>query len=79
MTIQSLMIFITVMWIMVLAVAAFLVIAVPQIEVLFKGGGRTEKIIVSGIQAVISIGAVVSFIIGLSKLKKIYAGRKLHL
>ena len=79
MTIQSLMIFITVMWIMVLAVAAFLVIAVPQIEVLFKGGGRTEKIIISGIQAVISIGAVVLFIIGLSKLKKIYAGRKLHL
>lgn len=79
MAIQSLMIFITVMWIMVLAVAAFLVIAVPQIEVLFKGGGRTEKIIISGIQAAISIGAVILFIIGLSTLKKIYAGRKLHL
>jgi hypothetical protein len=79
MAMQSLVMFITVMWIMVLAVAAFLLIAVPQIEVLFKGGGRIEKIIISGIQAVISIGAIVLFIIGLSKLKKIYAGRKLHL
>jgi hypothetical protein len=35
------------MWIMVLAVAAFLLIAVPQIEVLIKPENRNAKIIVS--------------------------------
>jgi hypothetical protein len=79
MTLQSLVIFVTIMWIMVIAVAAFLVILVPSAHLLFKGEDRTEKLIVSLIQAVIAVAAVVLFIIGLSWLKRIYARRKLHL
>lgn len=75
----SLMGFITVIWLMVLIVAAFLVTLAPSIHLLFKGGERSNWAIISVIQGVIAIGLVLLFILGLSKLKGFYAVRKLHL
>ena len=75
----ALIAFITIIWLMVLAVAAFLVTLVPSIEHLFKGGERSDRLIVSSIQALIAVGVVLLFIMGLSKLKEFYAARKLQL
>ena len=75
----ALIAFITIMWLMVLAVAAFLVTLVPSVQLLFKGGERSDKLIVSSIQALIAVGVVLLFIMGLGKLKEFYAARKLHL
>jgi uncharacterized protein YqgC (DUF456 family) len=74
----ALIAFITIIWLMVLAVAAFLVTLVPSVQLLFKGE-RSDKLIMSSIQALIAVGVVLLFIMGLSKLKEFYAARKLHL
>ena len=79
MTITSLIGFITVIWLMVLIVAAFLVTLAPSVHLLFKGGERSNWAVISLIQGVIAIGVVLLFILGLSKLKGFYAMRKLHL
>jgi hypothetical protein len=71
----ALITFITVIWLMVLAVAAFLVTFVPSVQFLFKGGERSDM---SSIQAVIAMGVLLLFIMGLSRLKGFYAARKLH-
>ncbi len=76
---MTLMVFITIIWIMVLAVAAFLVTLAPSAHLLFKGGERSHWTIISLIQAVIAVGVVLLFILGLSRLKGFYAARKLHL
>jgi hypothetical protein len=75
---MTLTVFITIVWIMVLAVAAFLVTLAPSVHLLFKGE-RYHWTIISLIQAVIAVGVVLLFILGLSKLKGFYAARKLHL
>jgi len=75
----ALIAFITVIWLMVLTVAAFLVTFVPSVQFLFKGGERSDKLIMSSIQALIAMGVVLLFIMGLSRLKGFYAARKLHL
>jgi len=64
---------------MVFAVAAFLVTLVPSVQLLFKGGERSDKLIMSSIQALIAVGVVLLFTLLLSKLKEFYAARKLHL
>jgi hypothetical protein len=74
----ALIAFITVIWLMVLAVTAFLVTFVPAVQSLFKGE-RSDKLIMSSMQALIAIGVVLLFIMGLSRLKGFYAARKLHL
>ena len=79
MRLAALIAFITVIWLMVLAVAAFLVTIVPSVQFLFKGGERSDKLIMSSIQALIAMGVVLIFIMGLSRLKGFYAARKLHL
>ena len=78
MRLAALIVFITIIWLMVLAVAAFLVTLVPSVQLLFKGE-RSDKLIMSSIQALIAVGVVLLFIMGLSKLKEFYAARKLHL
>ena len=75
----ALIAFITIIWLMVLAVAAFLVTLVPSIEHLFKGRERSDRLIVSSIQALIAVAVVLVFIMGLSKFKEFYAAKKLHL
>ena len=78
MTLISLMGFITVMWIMVLAVAAFLTILVPRLDIILLGNGY-NRLTVSTIEAVISILAVVLLIFVLSSMKKYYMQKKLRL
>ena len=75
----ALIAFITIIWLMVFAVAAFLVTLVPSVQLLFKGGERSDKLIMSSIQALIAVGVVLLFTLLLSKLKEFYAARKLHL
>ena len=73
---SGLMGFITIMWIMILTVAAFLIIIVVPIDiVLFRD--RTDRLITSIIQASIAIGVVLISILTLSMMKKIYMQRKL--
>lgn len=76
---MSLIGFITIIWLMILAVAAFLVTLAPSVHLLFKAGERSDWPIISLIQGVIAVGLVLLFILGLSKLKGFYAVRKLHL
>lgn len=70
--------FITVMWIMVLVVAAFLTILVPRLDIILLGNGY-NRLTVSTIEAVISILAVVLLIFVLSSMKKYYMQKKLRL
>ena len=79
MTTKSLIGFITVIWLMVLVVAAFLVALAPSVHLLFKGGERSNWAVISLVQGAIAIGIVLLFILGLSKLKAFYAIRKLRL
>jgi hypothetical protein len=77
---KGLIAFITIMWLMLLGVAAFLIFLVPSLDHLSKPGEtKAGRITISIIQAAVSIGAVVLFIIGLSRLKKIYVNKKLHI
>ncbi|HEX6067422.1 MAG TPA: hypothetical protein VFZ05_01365 [Nitrososphaera sp.] len=66
---------ITGMWVMLLAIAAFLVLVVAPFE---SVTGDLPRTAVSAIQAVIAIAAVVLFVFALSRLKRTYVNRKLH-
>jgi hypothetical protein len=70
--------FITVMWIMILAIAAFLIIFVAPIDViLFRGS--LDRLVTSIIQAFIAITVVIILVLGLNKMKTIYMRKKLQL
>lgn len=72
----GLMAFITLMWIMILAAAAFLVMIVAPMELVLLRNG-INRTVVSTIQASISIIVVIMLILFLSKFKKIYVRRNL--
>ena len=63
---------------MILAVAAFLISLVPSLQVFFKGNGKLDRILMSLVQAMVAIAAILLFIYGLSKLKSLYAARKFY-
>ena len=70
--------FITVMWIMILAITAFLINFVAPIDfVLFRN--ELDRILVSLMQASIAIVIIVILVLGLNKMKKIYMQKKLQL
>ena len=70
--------FITVMWVMILAITAFLLNFVAPIDfVLFRNG--LDRLIVSLMQASIAIIIVMIFVWGLNKMKEIYMQKKLQL
>jgi hypothetical protein len=70
--------FITVMWIMILAIAAFLIIFVAPIDIiLFRGS--LDRLVTSIIQAFIAITVVIILVLGLNKMKTIYMRKKLQL
>lgn len=72
----SLALFMTGMWAMILAVAAFLVNFVAPIEtILFDE--QAGRLTVSAVQAAIAIIAVIALVFGLSKMKRIYMHKKL--
>jgi hypothetical protein len=69
--------FITIMWLMILAAAAFLVIIVAPIDqILFHNGANREMI--SIIQASISITVVIMLILFLSRFKMLYVKRNIQ-
>ncbi len=72
----GLALFISGMWVMVLAVAAFLVIFVAPIDT-FLFDGRGSRLTVSVVQAAIAIAVVIALVLGLSRMKRIYMRRKL--
>jgi len=73
---SGLMLFITLMWIIILAAAAFLVMVVAPMEsVLLQIG--VNRMVISIIQASISIIVVIMLILFLSRFKKIYVRRNL--
>lgn len=72
------MIFITVVWIMVLTVTAFLVVLVAPIDfALF--GEKYDRLVNSVIKAFIAITTVMLFILGLNRLKSFYIQKKLEI
>ena len=70
---MGLALFMAVMWAMVLAVAAFLVMVVGPIDALLD----TSRLAVSAVQAVVAIASVIALAFGLSRLKKAYLRSKL--
>lgn len=67
--------FIAVLWVMVLAVAAFLIAVVAPIDVLLAGNSR---IAISAAQAAIAVASVVFLAFGMSRLKRAYLRSKLQ-
>ena len=78
MGLSSLALFVTGMWAMVLAVAAFLVAFVAPIG-FYLFGSESSRATVSAVQATIAIVAVIALVFGLSRMKRIYLQRKLRL
>jgi hypothetical protein len=70
--------FVIMMWIMILAEAAFLVFLVPLLDhILIRNG--YSRLIVSSIEALISISSVVMLIFVFNRMKNIYMEKKLQL
>jgi len=74
----GLLVFISIMWTMILAAAAFLVMVVAPLEIVLLHIG-TSRAMVSIIQASISIIVVIMLILFLSKFKKMYVRRYLKI
>lgn len=70
--------FVTVMWLMILAVAALLVVVVPQLDAILIRSGF-GRLTVSMIEAIISISLIVMLIFVLSRMSEYYMQRKLRL
>jgi hypothetical protein len=77
MALTTLALFVTGMWAMILAVAAFLVIFVAPIEI-YLFGGQGERLTISAVQAAIAILIVIALVLALNKLKRIYLYKKLQ-
>ena len=72
----GLAIFVVVMWTMILAVAAFLVIFIAPIDMIMFDG-QARRLTVSVVQAAIAIIVVVVLVFALSRMKRIYMQKKL--
>jgi hypothetical protein len=69
--------FMTGMWAMILAVAAFLVVFVAPLD-LYMFGGHGERLTISAIQAAIAIVVIIVLVLALDRLKRIYLHKKLQ-
>jgi hypothetical protein len=78
MNLNNLFAFVTMMWIMILVEAAFLVYIVPLLDRVLVSSGYS-RIIVSSIEALISISSVVTLILILNTMKNTYIQKKLRL
>ena len=70
--------FVTMMWIIILVESAFLVFVVPTVDRILLRSGYS-RLIVSSIEASISISSVVVLIFLLNKMKNLYMQKKLQL
>jgi hypothetical protein len=70
--------FVTMMWIIILVESAFLVFVVPTVDSILLRNGY-GRLIVSSIEALISISSVIMLIFLLNKMKNAYMQKKLQL
>jgi hypothetical protein len=77
MGLASLLLFMSGMWAMIIAAAAFLVVFVARIEI-YLFGGQGEPLTISSVQAAIAIIVTIALILALNKLKRIYLHKKLQ-
>lgn len=70
--------FVMMMWIIILVESAFLALAVPLVDRMLLRNGYS-RLIVSSIEASISISSVVMLIFLLNKLKNLYMQKKLQM
>ena len=70
--------FVMMMWIMILVEAAFLVYLVPLLDRVLLSSGHS-RLIVSSIEALISISSVITLIFVLNRMKNAYVQKKLQL
>ena len=77
MALTTLALFMTGMWAMILAIAAFLVVFVAPIEA-YLFGGHGERLTISAVQAAIAIIVIIVLVLLLDRLKKIYLHKKLQ-
>lgn len=78
MRVTNLFAFVTMMWIMILIEAAFLVYIVPLLDRALLNNGYS-RLIISSIEALISISSVVTLIFVLNRMKNAYIQKKLEL
>ena len=78
MRLTNLFTFVTMMWIMILVEAAFLVYIVPLLDHALLSNGYS-RLIISSIEALISISSVVTLIFVLNRMKNTYIQKKLEL
>ncbi len=80
MALTTMALFMTGMWAMILAAAAFLVIFVAPLETyIYLFGPRGGRLTISAVQAAIAILIVIVLALGLNRLKRIYLQKKLQL
>jgi hypothetical protein len=80
MALTTMALFMTGMWAMILAAAAFLVIFVAPLETyIYLFGPQGGRLTISAVQAAIAILIVIVLALGLNRLKRIYLQKKLQL
>lgn len=80
MRLLGLMEFITVMWLMILTAAAFLIIFVAPIDsIIFRMTNNNDRWIISIIQASVTMTIIVILVLALNKMKKVYLQRRIRL
>jgi ascorbate-specific PTS system EIIC-type component UlaA len=72
--------FITVMWLMILTAAAFLIIFVAPIDsIVLRMTSNNDRWIISIIQASVTMVIIVILVLALNKMKKVYLQKRIRL
>jgi len=80
MRLLGLMEFITVMWLMILTAAAFLIIFVAPIDsIVLRMTSNNDRWIISIIQASVTMAIIVILVLALNKMKKVYLQKRIRL
>ena len=80
MRLLGLMEFITVMWLMILTAAAFLIIFVAPIDsIVLRMTSNNDRWVISIIQASVTMAIIVILVLALNKMKKVYLQKRIRL
>jgi hypothetical protein len=80
MRLLGLMEFITVMWLMILTAAAFLIIFVAPIDsIVPRMTSNNDRWIISIIQASVTMAIIATLVLALNKMKKVYLQKRIRL
>ena len=72
--------FITVMWLMILTAAAFLIIFVAPIDsIMLRMTSNNDRWVISIIQASVTMAIIVILVLALNKMKKVYLQKRIRL